>query len=350
MDDLEHLRKEIEEIDSKLVELMIRRNEIAKEVGIHKNKTGTELRNPDVEKKVIERYRNLSENSLLPQDVAESVCRLLIDSSVDLQSSILKKRCEKKITIIGGTGGMGQWLKRYFEGMGSEVIIAGRSVGHIEDAKDSDIVIISVPPSAVSETLKMMDAVCKRDALIFDISSIKSPFAKDIKELAMRRKVCSVHHMFGPSARSMLNRNVVICNCGCERAVKEAAELFDNEGSHLIFTTVERHDELMAYVLAFAHASNIVFFTALEKSGIPFDELKNIASTTFGRCLDACIPVSEENAPLYHEIQRLNSNTEEMWGIFEKALKEVKTASLSGDPNKFIEIMENGKKYFGHDP
>jgi chorismate mutase/prephenate dehydrogenase len=101
----------------------------------------------------------------------------------------------------------------------------------------------------------------------------------------------------------------------------------------------------MAYVLAFSHASNIVFFTALRESGIPFGELDKIASTTLRKCLNTCIPVSEENAPLYHEIQRLNDNTEGMWDVFEKAVKEVREASLSYEPEKFIEIMESGKKY-----
>ncbi|MCL2318421.1 MAG: chorismate mutase, partial [Methanomassiliicoccaceae archaeon] len=139
MKDLEQLRKEIEKIDSDLVALMIRRNEVAKEIGQIKSRTGADLRNIEVEKKVIERYRMLSSNTLLPQDVAESVCRLLIDSSVELQSSLLKKKCSKKISIIGGSGGMGQWLKRYFEGMGAEVKIIGRSSGKPEDARDSDV-------------------------------------------------------------------------------------------------------------------------------------------------------------------------------------------------------------------
>ncbi|MDR0508901.1 MAG: prephenate dehydrogenase/arogenate dehydrogenase family protein [Candidatus Methanoplasma sp.] len=343
--DLEHLRKEIEAIDSEIIELMIRRNDIAKEVGILKNELGLPLRNTDVEKKVIERYREMSENSSLPQDVSESVCRLLIESSVELQSAIPKKRCGKKITIVGGTGGMGRWLQRYLTGMGADVNIVSRSAGCADDMKDSDIVIISVPISSVGSKLKEADAVCKKDALIFDISSVKSPFAECLKEMAGRRKVCSVHHMFGPSIVSMLGRNVVVCDCGCKEAVAEAAELFDSEGSNLIFTSIERHDELAAYVLAFAHASNIVFFTALRESGIPFDELNRIASTTFKKCLNTCIPVSEENAPLYHEIQNLNDNTEEMWNVFEKAVKEVREASLSGDPGKFIELMESGKDY-----
>ena len=345
MKDLEQLRKEIETIDSEIVEMMIRRNDLAKEVGVLKNDLGIPVRNRDVEKKVIEKYRMLSENSSLPPDVSESVCKLLIESSVELQSIIPKKRCSKKVTIVGGTGGMGKWLQRYLTGLGATVNIVSRSVGSPDDMRDSDIVIISVPISSVESRLKEADAICKKDALIFDISSVKSPFAECLMDMAKHRRVCSVHHMFGPSILSMLNRNVVVCDCGCREAVSEAAELFDNEGSNLIFTSIERHDELMAYVLAFAHASNIVFFTALRESGIPFSELDMIASTTLRKCLNTCIPVSEENAPLYHEIQRLNDNTEGMWDVFERAVREVREASLSYDPKRFIEIMESGKEY-----
>ena len=343
--DLEQLRKDIEEIDSKIIELMIQRNDVAEKIGVLKNDLGLPLRNIDIEKKVIERYRRMSENSSLPADVSESICRLLIESSVELQSTIPKKRCEKKVTIVGGTGGMGKWMQRYLAGLGATVNIISRSVGKAEDMKDSDIVIISVPISSVESKLKEADALCRKDALIFDISSVKSPFAECLKEMAGRRKVCSIHHMFGPSIKSMLGRNVVVCDCGCREAVSEAAELFDNEGSNLIFTSIERHDELMAYALAFAHASNIVFFTALRESGIPFDELKDIASTTLRKCLNTCIPVSEENAPLYHEIQRLNDNAEEKWNVFEKAVRAVREASLSSDPEGFIELMESGKEY-----
>jgi chorismate mutase/prephenate dehydrogenase len=349
MKGIEELRKEIETIDARIVELMIRRNDVAKEIGVKKNELGIPLRNLEVEKKVIERFRRMSENTSLHPDVSEAVCRVLIESSVELQSALLKKRCGKKVTIIGGTGGMGRWLQGYLGGIGAEVNIVGRSTGSMDDMRDSDVVIVSVPPSAIAQTLKKADAVCKKDALIFDISSIKSPFVNEIKELAEHRKICSVHHMFGPSVASMLNRNVVVCDCGCKEAVDEAAELFDNEGSNLIFTSVERHDQLMAYVLAFAHASNIVFFTALRESGIPFDELNKISSTTFRKCLNTCIPVSEENAPLYHEIQFLNENTEKMWNVFERSLKDVREASLSDDPKKFIELMESGKEYLNGD-
>jgi chorismate mutase/prephenate dehydrogenase len=165
-----------------------------------------------------------------------------------------------------------------------------------------------------------------------------------LREMAEHRNVCSVHPMFGPSALTMVNRNILICDCGSKKAVSAAKELFA-DGANIVVTDIKRHDELMAYVLAFSHASNIVFFTVLKDSGISFEELNNAGSTTFNSTLRTSVPVSHENASLYHEIQRLNMNAEEMWKVYETALKEVKEASLSNDPERFAELMASGKLY-----
>jgi len=339
------LRKKIEEIDKEIVELMIQRNETAEEIGSIKKIRGLPLIDRNVEDAVVKRYRTAAEGTSLPADTAEAICRILIRSSVELQAPMVRKRCDKRITIVGGSGKMGRWMHGYFEGMGAKVDVIDVSAGEPNDMKDSDIVIISVPISSVEQVLNDADTFCKKDALIFDISSIKSPFAAKLTEMAGRRKVCSVHPMFGPSAISMNGRNVIVCGCGCEAAVSEASELFDNDGSNIIVTDIKRHDELMAYVLGFAHASSITFFTALSESGIPFRELKEASSTTFERCLAACSPVADEDASLYRAIQSMNVNSEDMWDVYENAVRKVRKASLSDDGEMFADLMQNGRIY-----
>ncbi|MDR0778018.1 MAG: chorismate mutase, partial [Methanomassiliicoccaceae archaeon] len=63
MDSLEQLRKRIEEIDEKIVELMIRRNDAARMIGELKNEHGMPVRNLSVESTVIERYRRLADGT-----------------------------------------------------------------------------------------------------------------------------------------------------------------------------------------------------------------------------------------------------------------------------------------------
>ena len=345
MDDLGTLRDRIRDIDSRIIQLLAERNNTAKAIGGLKKEKNIPLRNRAVEEEVLKHYITEAENASFPKDAAERVCKALISCSVETQSLILRKKCEKNVSVIGGNGKMGKWMRSYFESLGSNVNIVDVSVGKMDDVKDSDIVVISVPISSVAGVIRDADRICKKDALIFDIASIKSPFITELRKIAERRKVCSVHPMFGPSAMSMADRNVMVCHCGSDEAVAEAKEIFSNDDVTPLIVNVERHDELMAYSMSFAHAANITFFTVLKNSGIPIGDLKDAGSTTFLNTLGTSVPVSRENASLYREIQYLNDHAGNMWEVYEASLLEVKDAALSDDPKEFERIMERGKEY-----
>jgi len=221
--------------------------------------------------------------------------------------------------------------------------------GKIGDAKDSDIVVVSVPISETGKILETLDGICKKDALIFDIASVKSPFIPILRRMAACRKVCSVHPMFGPSAVSMLGRNVIVCDCGNAEAVAEADLLFSNDDVAPVITSVERHDELAAFAMSLVHAAHITFVNALRNSGIPFSDLSGASSTTFTDTMKVSASVINENSSLYHEIQNMNANAADMWDVYERSLKEVRDASLSGDKKAFAGIMENGKRFLKGD-
>jgi len=215
MKDLEYMKEEIDMIDSMIVKLMAQRSDIAKRMGVLKTELGIPIRDEEEERQDVEKCIKRSEDSSVPRDVSCSICGALTSSSAELQSTAVMKWCQKNVTVVGGNGKMGRWMRRYFRRRGAVVNTVDVSEGSMEDAADSDIVIISVPISSVGVVLKEADAVCREDALIFDIASVKSPFADVLKEMACRRKVCSVHPMFGPSAESMFGRGVVVCGCGC---------------------------------------------------------------------------------------------------------------------------------------
>lgn len=347
---LDELRDEIKETDAKILELMKRRLEIAAEIGKYKIDSGTSLRNTAVEDAVVQRYRDFAENNGFSPDSAELVCRTLIQESVEKQASLIhKNQSNRKIAIIGGAGKMGQWFSGIFASSGNEVTIIDPSTNNgktIEDAASSDVVIVSVPIYAVDGILKKLDSVCNENALIFDLASLKSPFENTLKEMAKKRKVCSVHPMYGPSAGSMYNRNVIVCDCGNREAVDETVRLLDDRGGNIRVMDISSHDVYMSYVLGLSHAVNIAFFTALERSGISFDDMCTVASTTFKKNMDTNRSVALEDPILYYDIQHLNDHRDEMWNIFSKAVEDIKRASADEDPKAFEELMDLGRKYF----
>ena len=347
---LEDVRTEIQDIDHQILSLMRRRLELARLVGEDKVSRNAAVRNIPQENRVIDRYRGFAlENGMNPV-YAEQVCRILMQESIEIQASLPRTAARMRhIAIVGGYGKMGRWFADLLKGAGHRVDIIDPSSGNglvLEDAKWADSVIVSVPISRTGPILRKLDEICKPDALIFDVASLKSPFIDVLKDMGSRRRVCSVHPMFGPSAESMYERNVIVCDCGSEEAVDEAMELLGNHGADIRRMPVDEHDMYMSYVLGLSHAVNIAFFTVLDRSGIDFQDMKSVASTTFNKLMDTNESVALEDPYLYYEIQHLNSNREQMLREFDSAVHDVVDAALSDDPRAFKDLMDRGREYF----
>lgn len=348
--ELEQIRREIGDIDRELLELMKRRVELGRLVGEEKVKSGAAVRNIEQERNVIDRYRGFAlENGLNPV-YAENICRILMQESIEAQAALPRPAKDSKhVAIIGGYGKMGRWMGDLLKQSGHRVDVIDPSAGNgltVDDAKWADVVIVSIPISRTGGMLRKLDEVCKHDALIFDIASLKSPFVEVLREIGGRRKVCSIHPMFGPSAKSMYNRNMVLCDCGSKDAVTEAESLLGNHGANIRIMPVEDHDVYMSYVLGLSHAVNIAFFTALDRSGISFSDMTSVASTTFDKMMDTNQSVALEDPYLYYEIQHMNSTREDMLKKFDQSVHDVVDAALSDEPMAFKDLMDKGREYF----
>ncbi len=348
--DLDELRGEINRTDLEIIELVAKRIGIAQRIGEYKIANGLPIRDIAVEGKVIDRYRDAAEAADINPDTLEAVARALIREAVDREARIvLPSPDQRVIAVIGGAGKMGAWLSDLFEQGGHRVMRIDRSLDNglaIEDAAEADIAVVAVPMDAADGVLNRLDVVCRPDALIFDIASLKTPVQDTLERMAKSRKVCSVHPMFGPSVTSMYGRNLLICDCGNRQAVAEAEALFDDKGAELRILDLVRHDEYMAYVLGLSHAVNIAFFTVLEQSGITYGEMCGVASTTFRKNMETNESVALEDPLLYYEIQNYNAFREMIWNRFTEAVDRVRRASVDDDPAAFIGIMEAGRRYF----
>lgn len=254
-----------------------------------------------------------------------------------------------KVAIVGGAGKMGAWFSDLLSSAGHEITVIDPASGNnktLEDCKDSDVVIVSVPIHSTLGILERLDTICKKDALIFDLASLKTPIVDQMRKMSKTRKVCSIHPMFGPSAESMMGRNLIICDCGNSEATNMTEELLSGRGGNLRIMDIEQHDVFMSYVLGLSHAVNIAFFTALDRSGLSFRDLESVASTTLRKNLDTNVSVALEDPVLYYEIQHMNQHRDDVWNVFAQAVEDVRNASLSDDPSAFIEIMNNGRNYF----
>lgn len=352
-EELDLLRTKIAGLDRDILELVSLRTEVAREIGEIKHARGLPVRNPEVEKEVVSRFVSMADDLGLHVEETEALARILIRQAVKAQVDLIKTLDPRRILVVGGAGKMGRWLSRYFTDKGHEVRIldpaAGpEQAGNLEEGLEwAEVTAIATPISNMPDVLGMI-VEREPECLIFDIASIKSPLMSVIRKgVEKRLRIGSAHPMFGPDVDSLYDRNIVICDCGCEEATEEIWRLFDESGAFLVRVPLEKHDELMSIVLGLSHAVSLAFFAALNRSGLPYHTLEKVASTTFRKQMETSKDVAFENPELYFDIQRENPFSKRALSALTDAVKEIYEFVERGEKESFIRLMEEGRKYFG---
>ena len=89
MEDLESLRKRIADVDAQIAELIARRLELAEMVAETKRESGLPIVDPQVEAKVIQRYRDAAERYSIGADSMESIARMLISEAIAREKKVI---------------------------------------------------------------------------------------------------------------------------------------------------------------------------------------------------------------------------------------------------------------------
>ena len=354
-DNVDAIRWMIEEVDNEILNLIGKRMRLAKQMGQHKKGKGMPVRNLRVEDQVIARFVSRAKEADISEEAAEKIASILIRESVDSQFRIPREVEAKRITVIGGSGKMGRWFCNFFDSRGHRImvndIVSSTRFPFENDLKRSvsqaEVIVVATPISASAEMLERVLAL-KPKGLIFDVSSIKEPvLAMTRKAAGKGLKVCSVHPMFGPDTISLLEKNILICDCGSPEAVGEARTLLQGSGATITDIPIEEHDKLMSYILGVSHAINIAFFNSLAESGFKYEELKKASSTTFRHQQCTSQRVAHENPDLYYEIQHLNPHTKDALDLLVRSIEEIRAAAMAEESDDFVKMMEKGRNYYG---
>ena len=320
-----------------------------------KQKDGLSIKDREREKAVIRNFEARARAAGLDPKLGKALAELLISISVSEQKKAATKPLRgRKALVIGGAGKMGEWACRFLSTRGAEVIISderGSLLGYRQSKNaaraipEQDIVVIASPLGACPHDL---EAVIKArpKGLVFDLCSVKAHIASKLQKGASQGlRITSVHPMFGPGAASPRGRNVIVCRCGSEEADSEAADLFASEGANVSFTSLDRHDELMAYVLGLSHLCTLAFAGTIARSGTDCASFAQVQGPSFAKLRRMATELSNESRRVYHDIQALNPNTRHVVASMEGVLREVKRAMLDDDPSRFRTIMDSDRQY-----
>src|SRR6202045_3996214 len=130
---LDELRTALTDIDEQLINLVARRQALSENVASVKRATGRATRDFGREREVILRGRTTAERLGVSPDLAESLLRQLIQSSLTTQEharvAAHAHGTGKRALVIGGCGKMGGWFSEFLASQGFSVTIADPAGG-----------------------------------------------------------------------------------------------------------------------------------------------------------------------------------------------------------------------------
>jgi chorismate mutase/prephenate dehydrogenase len=355
---LDELRSELTELDGRLLELVARRQALSEKVAAVKRASGRATRDFAREREVILRARTAAERLGISPDLAESLLRQLIQSSLTTQErsrvAAQAQGSGKRALVIGGRGKMGGWFAEFLASQGFRVAIADPVPGppgfdQLPDWQsaplDHDLIVLATPLGATAELLHVLAQRAPR-GLIFDLGSLKTPLRSGLHALKQAGcRVTSLHPMFGPDTELLSGRHVIFIDLGDPQALAEAQELFAPTMAERVVMDLDEHDRLIAYVLGLSHALNIAFFTALADSGEAALRLAKLSSTTFDSQLEVASRVAAESPELYYEIQSANEYGSESLKALQTAVQRLVAAVEQKNSGEFAALMTRGRAY-----
>ncbi len=278
---------------------------------------------------------------------------------------------QKKITIIGGSGGMGKVFGRYFKRHGFDVTINARNKERLKDVatemgvnyesslersvKHADIVMVSIPINSAPEIIKRIGPYLKENALIFDITSLKKAVCEAFKDLKNMYPVncISLHPMFGPGIKDMKNYVILALKIGgtdkYDIIVNNLLDMFRSDGLIVTETSPDIHDKKVALTLGVPHMLNILFLNLLNNANEPLNELTKYTGTTFLLQKVFAESIIQREMEMFGEIQMENQQFLIILEMFEKLVNKYRKIIENKDIKGFNEIFLQGLDYSKED-
>ena len=261
-----------------------------------------------------------------------------------------------KVAIIGGSGKMGRLFARFFLKEGKDVLLVGRSkpklekakrqlnvsiTTDMEDVKQADVIVISVPVDHFEETVKRLSPHTQSDQTILDITSVKVLPVEAMHRYIKRGQVLGTHPVFGPGARSLSNQNFVLTPTDEQenRLAEKVKSYLETKGARVRLMTPREHDDMMAIILGLAHFIAIASADSL----INFERLKEmeaIGGITYKVLLTLVESVISEDPELYASLQMNLPGLPDFQERFQQSCRDWAELVKQKDRQQFIHRMK----------
>jgi len=303
---LSRLRKKIDDIDQKIVDLLAERKKIVNSVVADKKARNLPVYHPAREENIISARRDQARQAGIDPDHVEELFRLIMRQSRLVQTGHMAGQGIKPgetILIVGGYGEIGQYLEKLFSGAGYRVRLMGRrdwpGVKRLCDGVG--LAIISVPIESTVETIYRIGPHLSEKTVLADVTSIKQAPVRAMLD-AHKGPVIGLHPLFGPTTSS-LDKQIIVATPGRDQeSCQWIIDQFSAWGAVIVMSTPDEHDEIMGIVQALRHFATFAFGGFLREKRVPLSRTLEFSSPIYRLELGMVGRLFAQNASLYAEI------------------------------------------------
>ena len=259
---------------------------------------------------------------------------------------------DKKISIIGVNGKMGQWFASYFHKMGFEVIgfdtneeikekfitKANSLVGAI---LKTNYVLLCTPTKKTPEIVRLIAKEMQRGSYLIEISSQKYKTAQTLLKTPSRVNPVCIHPMFGPGTKSIDGKNVIIIPIKDAKKELSITKMLFPKANFVTIDAAE-HDKKIAVILGLTHLINIAFANILAK-----DEKISLTEKMAGTTFKAQKIISESiltESPELIETIISNPEVRRFGEEFWKDVGRLLTDSQEGKSEQIIDYIKSSQE------
>jgi len=344
-------RNRIDEIDSKLLELLAERREIVNEVIDKKIKNQLPIFAPQREDEKTEKFREMAARHDLDPDWAEDFLRMIMASSRASQSSNEFPRTTeepKNILIVGAKGGMGSLYSRIIKQTGHHVHKIDKHNWHeLEEITPTlDLAIVAVPINVTVDVVKRLAPKLNSDTILADFTSNKMDPINAMIE-AHDGPVLGLHPMHGPDVDNLSKQLMVVCpvqSADASQWVIKQAKLW---GMRVVEADAEKHDHVMNMVQGLRHFVALLHGSFMKTYDLKPQDILDYSSPIYRAELMMTGRIFAQSAELYADIVFANEERRELLLKFIEHNDKLAQMVKEDDKEGFIKEFEAVTDFFG---
>ncbi|MDP3285072.1 MAG: prephenate dehydrogenase/arogenate dehydrogenase family protein [Desulfobacterales bacterium] len=251
------------------------------------------------------------------------------------------------IGIIGGTGSMGQWFRKFFSDAGHTVLISGRKteLTSADIAKKCEVIILSLPIDVAIAVSGEIGPLLNDSQLLMDLCSLKEKMLKSMLG-STSADVIGTHPLFGPFTDSIKGQNVILCQGRGERRLKWLENEYISKGASVTVMDPSVHDRHMAVVQGLTHFLTICMGRTLQKMNMDAGSALSCSTPVFRINYDLIGRLFAQDLDLYKSIINNNKHFNDVFEVFLSSVYEGKSAFLSDSENGGSLYLENIREFF----